>query len=52
MDLTIRRKQFANTDLRKKAMKQPAEAQVKRGKNKDVDPLTGEVIIILQLILQ
>ena len=44
MDLTIRRKQFANTDLRKKAMKQPAETKVKRGKNKDVDPLTGEVI--------
>lgn len=43
MDLTIRRKQFANTDLRKKAMKQPAETKVKRGKNKDVDPLTGEV---------
>lgn len=43
MDLRVRRSQFGSDELRKKAMKQPAETQVKRGKNKDVDPLTGEV---------
>ena len=43
MDLVIRRNQFGSDEIRKKAMKQPAETQVKRGKNKEVDPLTGEV---------
>ena len=46
MDLVIRRNQFGSDEIRKKAMKQPAETQVKRGKNKEVDPLTGEVISI------
>ena len=43
MDLTVRRSQFGTDELRKKAMKFPAETTVKRGKNKNVDPLTGEV---------